>query len=142
MRDSSLPELLRGLRKTHKMTQARVAEYLGIVQQAYSHYEKGIRTPDTRTLLRLAELYKVDPAELLQNAYMEGGSPEEEKDSDRNGTLWEMVGFFSGSENRAKYKDLSPEEKELIYYYLQMKPTDRRELMEIAKIKVKLKRRK
>ncbi len=140
MQDSTLPGLLRGLRKSHKMTQAQVAEHLGIVQQAYSHYEKGIRTPDTRTLLRLAKLYGIDPSELLQNAYLQDGSGG--KASGQPGMLGDMIGFYAASENQAKYRALSHEEKELLFYFHQLKPADRQELTEIAKLKVKLKQGK
>ena len=52
-------------RKKVGLTQADVANYLGVTRQAYCNYENGNREPDLNTLLRLSELYKVSADYLL-----------------------------------------------------------------------------
>lgn len=54
-----LPEKLREIRKKKKITQDEVAEYLGILRQSYSAYERGISVPDAKQLKRLADYFGV-----------------------------------------------------------------------------------
>ena len=54
-----LHERLSELRKKNKLTQQRVADYLGISRGAYANYETGAREPDTDTLIKLADLFGV-----------------------------------------------------------------------------------
>lgn len=53
-------------RKASKMTQEFVAEALGVSRQAVSKWESGASIPSTANLLALAELFRVDAAELLR----------------------------------------------------------------------------
>lgn len=48
---------LKQLRKSMNLTQQQVADRLGITRQAYNHYETQRRSPDTKTLMKLADLY-------------------------------------------------------------------------------------
>lgn len=54
-----LPQKLREIRKQKKITQDEVAEYLGILRQSYSAYERGISVPDARQLKKLADYFSV-----------------------------------------------------------------------------------
>lgn len=49
---------LKELREKKKLTQAQVAEKVGITQQAYSYIEKGISNPSLETALRISEVLK------------------------------------------------------------------------------------
>ena len=51
---STFSDKIRELRKQKGVSQAVVAEYLGITKQAYSLYETGKREPDFDSLLKLA----------------------------------------------------------------------------------------
>ena len=62
----SLSEVLREHRESCKMTQEFVAEKLGVSRQAVSKWEQGRSEPSTTNLVKLAELYGVDPADLLR----------------------------------------------------------------------------
>ncbi len=53
-------ELLKTLRKQNKMTQKDVAKKINRSHQAYAFYENGTYEPDTETIKKLAELFKVD----------------------------------------------------------------------------------
>lgn len=47
---------IKELRKESGLKQCELAEMLGITRQAMSAYEKGIRTPDPKTLKRIADI--------------------------------------------------------------------------------------
>lgn len=47
------------LRKERRWTQLQTSTLLGISRAALSHYEKNRREPDSETLTRFADLYKV-----------------------------------------------------------------------------------
>jgi len=48
---------LANLRKELNMSQAELAEKLGVSQQTISKYERGTREPDNETLAKLAEIF-------------------------------------------------------------------------------------
>lgn len=58
---------LADLRKKNGFSQEALAEKLGISRQAVSKWERGESTPDTDTLITLAELYNVSLDELIGN---------------------------------------------------------------------------
>lgn len=62
---STFSDKIRELRKQKGISQAVVAEYLGITKQAYSLYETGKREPDFDSLLKLAEYFGTDTDSLL-----------------------------------------------------------------------------
>lgn len=56
---------LKELRTEKKVSQATIADYLGITQPAYANYERGIRKPDPEILLKLADYFGVSVDHLL-----------------------------------------------------------------------------
>ena len=56
---NSIGQQLRTLRKRQKMTQQDVADRVGITRDTLSNYEIDRRTPDLKTLRKLAECYGV-----------------------------------------------------------------------------------
>lgn len=50
---------LRELREEKELFQKDIAEMLNITTSAYGYYEQGKRDPDTQTLEKLADFYKV-----------------------------------------------------------------------------------
>ncbi len=50
---------LRDMREDADLTQADIAEYLGIQQTVYSRYERGFQTIPLEHLIRLADYYHV-----------------------------------------------------------------------------------
>lgn len=63
-------------RRKNLLTQAELAELLGISAQAISKWEKGEGTPTVPTLQKLAELYGVTMEALLRKDYPESGLAE------------------------------------------------------------------
>jgi transcriptional regulator with XRE-family HTH domain len=53
-----ISETIKNLRKNHGLTQAQVAECLGLERSTYAYYEGG-RVPGVEILLRLCGLYKI-----------------------------------------------------------------------------------
>lgn len=56
---------IRALRQARKLTQAQVAEAVGIDPSFYGQVERGTNTPSLKTFLAVADVLEVDPAELL-----------------------------------------------------------------------------
>lgn len=52
-------KILQNLRAEKKISQAIVADYLGITKQAYSLYELGKRNPDNEMLYKISEFFNV-----------------------------------------------------------------------------------
>lgn len=50
---------LKELRKSRKLTQQNVADFLGIPYKTYQNYEREVREADSTILCRLADLYGV-----------------------------------------------------------------------------------
>ncbi len=50
---------IRDMREDSDLTQAQVAEYLGIAQTVYSRYERGFQTIPLPLLIKLADYYNV-----------------------------------------------------------------------------------
>ena len=50
---------LKHIRELANYTQSYVADCLGITQQAYANYERGVRQPDNTMLKKLADLFGV-----------------------------------------------------------------------------------
>ncbi len=56
---------LKSLRKQKKITQAELAQRLGITQQAVGRWETSASSPDPDTLVRIAEIFEVSVDSLL-----------------------------------------------------------------------------
>lgn len=63
----SLGEVLKEHRMRCAMTQEFVAEAMGVSRQAVSKWENGTAEPSTSNLLNLAQLYGVEPEELIRS---------------------------------------------------------------------------
>lgn len=62
-------ERLKELRHINGYTQKELSKFLNIERQAYSHYERGQRTPSTEILFKIAGFYDLTLDELLQMEY-------------------------------------------------------------------------
>ena len=61
----SFNERLKELRISSKVTQKNIAEYLGIKETSYQHYEYGKREPNHGTTIKLADYFNVSTDYLL-----------------------------------------------------------------------------
>ena len=65
---TEMQEMLRKLRKKRGLTQEQFADIIHITQEAYSNYERGTRTPDIITLIKIADYYEIS-LDLLTGRY-------------------------------------------------------------------------
>ncbi len=80
---------IKSLRLDRDLNQQTVANYLGITQQAYANYERGVRQPDPSTLSKLADFFEVTVDYLLGRTDF---SIEENRRICQNVTrLWETI---------------------------------------------------
>ena len=61
----TLPEILKEKRNALGYTQSETADLLFITRSTYNHYEKGERTPPVEVLVRIAQLYKMNPLDFI-----------------------------------------------------------------------------
>ena len=62
----NLADKLKELRKAKKISQEKLADYLGVSYQAVSKWENGITCPDVMLLPEIARYYGITVDELLQ----------------------------------------------------------------------------
>ncbi len=58
---------LKELRKESGLKQTEISKLLNISQMAYSYYERGLREPDIKTLIKLSEIFNVSVDYLIEN---------------------------------------------------------------------------
>lgn len=56
---------LKQARKRRGLNQAEVAEILGVTSASICHWERGERVPKVTTFLRMCELYKCKPSDII-----------------------------------------------------------------------------
>lgn len=138
--ENELSKLLKKLRKASGYTQEFVSSKLGVVRQTYSHYETGRRIPTSEVVLKIADLYEIPLEDLLRISFNQDELIHQSIFRDGS-KLDGMKDFFKHIEDdaiREKYKYLSRQEKEMLYYFEKLDDTGRKELIEIAKIKNRL----
>lgn len=62
---SSFAQVLQSKRKEMGLTQAKLAEYVGVAQHYITYLEKGERKPSNQVVQKLAELFSMPVSELL-----------------------------------------------------------------------------
>lgn len=103
---------LKELRNEIGLSQAAVAEQLGITQQAYANYEREVRQPDLEMLLKLSSFFNVSVDFLL------GKNDGAGIDEELQGVDFALYG---------ETKDLTEDEKQDILSYIRFKKSQRGE---------------
>lgn len=67
--NSYIIEKLKEGRANAKLKQSEVAEMIGIKGNTLSNYENGVSEPDIDTFCALCDIYKIDPSNILNEAY-------------------------------------------------------------------------
>ena len=91
-------ERLKNLRKQAHLTQTDVAEKLGISQQAYASWERGVKKPTQENLVKIAQILKVSID------YLVGNSEEKSDDLDNIELLFRMNSKGLTDEEKAVFK--------------------------------------
>ena len=140
MDKNRLAERLKQLRIAHSYNQEYVASFLGVIRQTYSHYETGRCKPSSDTLYKLAGLYNNSVEDLMhlsvnldKDIYYDAPAP-----SNSSEELKGYLSFFNEDFNRKKYRFFTDTEKELLYYFSLLGESDKKEIIEITKLKVRL----
>ncbi|MGN9160032.1 helix-turn-helix domain-containing protein [Clostridium sulfidigenes] len=60
----SIGENIRIARKNKNITMKQLGENLGITEQAISQYERGVRTPNTKLILKISSILEVNPTDI------------------------------------------------------------------------------
>jgi transcriptional regulator with XRE-family HTH domain len=92
---------IKQLRIEFGFTQADLAKKLKISDRAIGYYENGEREPDNKTLLTLAELFKVSVDYLLGRTDIRSTNVDTSEDK-------EFISFYEG------YKDLDDAHKDIL----------------------------
>ena len=127
---------LKELRTASGYSQQLIADRLGVARQTYSHWETGIRVPDTASLIQLADIFHIPFVDFLRMLSPNQEVLREQNASDHN-TLRDIsdyTGFFNDESNRSKYKYLSRNERELIYYFQTLSISEQLKLIDICKV--------
>lgn len=102
---------LRKLRKDKGLSQQGLAELLDVNQTAISQWERGITSPSSRMLLKLSQIFSINPCELLNDEAIsqnQWDDPElAQAVSDNLSTLFDAV-------ERA-VREVSDEEQKLVF---------------------------
>lgn len=67
--NACLVEQLKKARVAKKLKQSDVAKMIGVKGNTLSNYENGVSEPDIDTFCALCDIYELDPAEILGEAY-------------------------------------------------------------------------
>ena len=97
-------ELLKDLRREAGLTQVEVAEKLGISQQAYASWERGVKKPTQENLVKIAHVLNVSVD------YLVGNSEEKSDELDNIELLFRMNSKRLTDEERVVFR------KELIEF--------------------------
>lgn len=102
-----LIEQLKNARTAKHLKQSDVAKIIGVKGNTLSNYENGVSEPDIDTFCALCDIYDLDPAELLGEAY---GLSVQGSDFDIRPSEIEFI---------KKYRKLNKHGREIIDFILQ-----------------------
>ena len=66
MEKQTLGEMIAALRREKQLTQAELAEKIGVTDKAVSKWERNLSCPDVSSIPRLAEILGVSPGDLIE----------------------------------------------------------------------------
>ncbi len=133
----NLSENLKELRSVYEYSQAYVAEKLNISRQTYSHYETGRITPPPESLYTLAKLYHVSVDMLLSDQTLPADKTIKSDNPMISNTdlLPTYLDYVSKPDNKKRLSNLTPHEKQIIFYYSQLDERDQNDILTFMEVK-------
>ncbi len=101
--DKTFGDVLKIYRKTNKLTQKKVAEYLGIDRSTYAKYET-MRKPEIDVVLKLSALYRISLDDFMSSFFVETSEPS-------------AVVAVSAPEGEETLLEVTPSEKRLLMLF-------------------------
>jgi len=98
----NIPQRLKSIRESRKLTQEKIANGIGIKRSAYASYEEGRATPPIPLLIKLAFFYKLNSLDQLLGISIEVEMAQE-----------------SNSFNNA-YHSIDPERRKIVDFVLNL----------------------
>lgn len=141
MKELTLEQYLKQLRKSYNYSQEFVAFHLNITRQAYSHYETGRINPPVNSLYNLARLYGIPVENFLDLAVtykIKDDLTSEINTQDSCNTPDELdsfLAYINAPENAQKFRNLNRHEKQFLYYYSLLDARDQNDILAFMKIK-------
>ena len=151
------------LRQSKSLSQKDVADYLGITREAYSHYERATREPNLEVICKLAKLYEVDVAELVneQNVMPHLGaahrpslftdmpfgglanrSAAEEEESSITKNMNHLLKLLTGKNSTLDLTEVTKEDLSVLDSYKRLDKQTQKEVREFIKFKHSLNRKR
>lgn len=139
MSEKTIGQFLKELRKAYGYSQEYVASYLNIIHQTYSHYETGRIIPPADALYYLAQLYDIPVDSLIKFIVATPLTHEKTPpaDSAEKLDISDFLNYVNDAENAKKLKNLSKNEKELIYYYSLLSLPNQKKILDMIKLEYK-----
>ena len=101
---TSVGNFIAELRKEKGLTQAELAERVGVTGGAVSKWERGLCYPDIETVVRLAEVLDLSVGEILAGQRIQVYTPETVDTLAK-----ESIAAYSGSERRRMLRRMTPQ---------------------------------
>ena len=112
-RNKDVAEKLRFYREACALSHQQVADALHVDRSSYSKYESGSTAVNIKTLLKLAQIFNVNPTDLLPDESDGGKRPDRLKDSARaDSPIYQLSKDERGL--IARYRVLSKAEKKQV----------------------------
>lgn len=141
MKNMTLEQYLKQLRKAYNYSQEFVASHLNITRQTYSHYETGRITPPVNSLYNLAKLYGIPIENFLDlvvtyNINMDFAQKTKMDSLDFTYDLNHFLEYTNTPEIQKKFKNLDRRERLILYYFMQLDDRDQQDIMTFMKVKL------
>lgn len=143
MKDRSLEEYLKELRKSCGYSQEFVASHLNITRQTYSHYETGRITPPVNSLYNLSKLYGLPVENFLElvvtyKINMDFAIAPQALTHKSINDLSDFADYINAPCNIGKFKHLDRRERMLLYYFAHLDTRDQDDILAYLQIKYQL----
>ena len=112
-------ERLRALRQERNISQQKLADIIGVTQQAVHKYEYGLAQPDFNTLIHLSEFFHVSVDYLIENPEFDNTFTYRANGTDDNNKIIEIDITPNEYHYLSLYRLISPETREHLVHIIE-----------------------